>query len=116
MIRLDLKREPYWLDLIDGLRVKVLPCTSALLSAASSSPKLRALPEDASSDLRFLVLTIEAAKLAILDWEGVADEAGEPLPPTSDSIAALMDIYLVARRFAAEYVTRGLLVSAEKNV
>lgn len=115
MIRLDLKREPYWLDLVDGLRVRVLPCTSALLSAASSSPALRDLPDDASSDHRFLVLTVEAAKLAILDWEGVADEAGEPIAPGPESIAALMDIWAVARRFAAEYVTRGLLVSAEKN-
>jgi hypothetical protein len=34
MIRLDLKREPYWLDLVPGVRVHVRPCTTALIMAA----------------------------------------------------------------------------------
>ena len=34
MIRLDLKREPHWLDLGHGVRVHVRPCTTALMMAA----------------------------------------------------------------------------------
>jgi hypothetical protein len=34
MIRLDLKREPYWLDLGHGVRLHVRPCTTALMMAA----------------------------------------------------------------------------------
>jgi hypothetical protein len=115
MIRLNLKKEPYWLDLIDGLRVKVLPCTSAILSAASTAPALRNLPSDTGTDQRFFVLVVEVAKLAIIDWDGVGGEDGGPVEPGPETIAALLDIYMVARAFAAEYVTRGLLVSAEKN-
>lgn len=115
MIRLNLKKEPYWLDVHPGVRVQVAPFTSAMLSAASTSAALRELPADADVDHRFLVLSIEVAKLAILDWEGVGDDAGEVVPVSPDGIAALMDIYQIARAFMAEYVTRGLLWSAEKN-
>ena len=37
MIRLDLKREPYWLDLAPGVRLRVRPCTTALVMAARAS-------------------------------------------------------------------------------
>ena len=116
MIRLNLKKEPYWLDLTEGVRVLVAPLTSAIFSAASTSPALRALPQDASQDHRFYVLSVELAKLAILEWEGVGDEAGEPVDPTPEGIAALMDFIVFVRVFATEYVPRGLLVSEEKNV
>jgi hypothetical protein len=116
MIRLNLKKEPYWLDLIPGVRVKVAPFTSAIMSAASTSPALRALPPETDQDMRFFVLTVEVAKLAILDWDGVGDEAGEPAAVTPEGIAALLDIYQIARAFGVQYVTRGLLVSAEGNV
>ena len=34
MIRLDLKRDPHWLDLGHGVRLHVRPCTTALMMAA----------------------------------------------------------------------------------
>jgi hypothetical protein len=34
MIRLDLKREPHWLDLGHGVRLHVRSCTTALMMAA----------------------------------------------------------------------------------
>jgi len=37
MIRLELKREPYWLDLAPGVRIRVRPCTTALVMAARAS-------------------------------------------------------------------------------
>ncbi len=37
MIRLDLKREPHWLDLGHGVRVQVRPCTTALVMAARAA-------------------------------------------------------------------------------
>lgn len=116
MIRLNLKKEPHWLDLGMGVRVLVAPFTAALMSAATTSPSLRKLHADATSDLRFYTLSVELAKLAILEWDGVGDDEGQPAEVTPEGIVALMDIYVLARAFAAEYVTRGLLVSAEKNV
>jgi hypothetical protein len=35
MIRLDLKREPHWLDLGHGVRLHVRPCTTALMMTGS---------------------------------------------------------------------------------
>ena len=34
MTRLDLKREPHWLDLSHGVRLHVRPCTTALMMTA----------------------------------------------------------------------------------
>ena len=34
MIRLDLERELYWLDLASGVHLHVRPCTKALIIAA----------------------------------------------------------------------------------
>ena len=41
MIRLDLKREPHWLDLGHGVRLHVRPCTTALMMAASRGAAVR---------------------------------------------------------------------------
>ncbi len=115
MIRLNLKKEPYWLELLPGVSVQVVPLTSAIMSAASTSPALRDLPPEADRDMRFLVLTAEVAKLAILDWTGVTGPEGEDVAPSPETVAALIDVPLIANRFEALYVTPGLLVSAEKN-
>ena len=37
MIRLGLKSEPYWLDLLPGVRIKVRPFGTALFFAAQSA-------------------------------------------------------------------------------
>lgn len=116
MIRLNLSKEPFWLDVLPDVAVQVVPLTSAIMSAASTSAAMRALPKGTDADMRFFVLSVEVAKLAILDWRGVAGPEGEDVTPDAETIAALMDIPVIARAFAAEYVTRGLLVSAEKNV
>lgn len=45
MIRLDLSREPRWLDLGHGVRLRVGPLTTALMAAARSDPTVTSLPE-----------------------------------------------------------------------
>jgi hypothetical protein len=115
MLRLNLSRAPHWLDLVSGIRVKVRPISTAIFSAASTSPGMLALPADTHTDARFVALCAEIAKVAIIDWEKVAGEDGAPAEVTPEGIAALMDIYPVAKAFAAGYVVPGLMVSAEKN-
>ena len=39
MLKLNLKREPYWLDLVQGVRIKVKPATTALVMAAGSASR-----------------------------------------------------------------------------
>jgi hypothetical protein len=68
MIRLDLKREPYPLDLGHGVTVTVAPLTSALLMAARHDPAVNARPEDTptASSYRTLALIKAVGRLGIL--------------------------------------------------
>ena len=60
MLRLNLAREPYWLDLGRGVRVQVEPLTTALMVAARSDPEVRDLPEETSVRASFKIRTIVA--------------------------------------------------------
>jgi hypothetical protein len=116
MIRLNLKSEPFWLDLRHGVRVKVPPLTSAILIAARSDPALTALPEDADLGVRSLVFCKAVARLTIAEWEGVADAGGNPVAPTPEGIDALIDLYPIFEAFEVGYVAaHGLALDAEKN-
>ena len=50
MIRLNLSREPIWLDLGHDVRVRVAPLTTSLMAAARSDLAVAALPEGASNE------------------------------------------------------------------
>lgn len=115
MIRLNLETKPCWVDLGHGVRVKVVPITSALIAAASSSAELTGLPPETTTDVRMSVLGSVLARLAILEWEGVGDEAGAPLDPTPDGITALMDLYQLNMAFRDAYLLKGFMVAAEKK-
>ena len=115
MLRLNLAREPHWLDLGLGVRVRVEPLTTALMVAARSDPAVRGLPEGTSDDAVAVVVGKALAERAILDWEGVADADGQPVPVTPEGIAALLDIWPIFERFQMGYVAKGLELEAEKN-
>jgi hypothetical protein len=111
MIRLDLKREPYWLDLGHGVRVHVRPCTTTLIMAA------RAKLMDANGDAgtRTAALLRELAILVIDAWEGVGDDAGEAVPVSPETIAAIMDLWPVAEAFERLYLGSAMVLDEEKN-
>ncbi|PTV93685.1 hypothetical protein C8J27_11350 [Rhodobacter aestuarii] len=115
MIRLNLSNQPEWLDLAPGLRLKLAPLTTALMVAARADPDLAALPEGATQEELALAMAKAVARLAILDWEGVGDEAGAPTAVTPEGIEALLDIWPVFEAFQTRYVARGLMLDAEKN-
>lgn len=116
MLRLNLAREPWWLDLGLGVRVRVEPLTTALMVAARSDPAVRRLPEGTSDDEIAVIFGKALAERAILDWEGVGDADGSPVAVTPAAIAALLDIWPIFERFQMGYVARGLALDAEKNV
>jgi hypothetical protein len=111
MIRLDLKREPYWLDLVPGVRMHVRPCTTALIMAA------RARVADANGDAgtRTAALLRELAILAIDAWEGIGDHDGEEMPVSPEAIAAIMDLWPVAEAFERLYLGPAMVLDDEKN-
>jgi len=116
MLRLNLAREPYWLALCLGVRVRVEPLTTALMVAARSDPSVRTLPKGTGDDEIAVIFGKALADRAILDWEGVGDADGKPVPVSPKGIAALLDIWPIFERFQMGYVAKGLELDAEKNV
>ena len=116
MIRLNLTATPEWLDLAPGLRLLVGPLTTALMVSARADPAIEALPEGASQEALALAMAEAVARRAVLDWEGVGDELGQPLAVTPEGVGALLEIWPVFVAFQTQYVARGLILDAEKNV
>jgi len=115
MIRINLSPEPQWLDLGHGVRLHLMPLTTALMVATRSDPAVQALEVDASNDSRAAVFAAALARRAIVDWEGVGDEIGNVLPMTPDGIDALLSLWPIFEAFNLHYVSRGMLLDAEKN-
>jgi hypothetical protein len=116
MLRLDLTSEPRWLDLGHGVRLRVAPLTTALMVSARSDPDLEALPATASDEARALIFAKAIARRAVTDWDGVGDADGNAAPVTPAGIDALLEVWPIFEAFQATYVSKGLLLDAEKNV
>ena len=121
MLTLDLTNAPRWVELIPGLRVHLRPLTTALMVAARADPALDLAAmagDDMPTATEALALTMAKAlaRQAILDWEGVGDAEGQPVPVSPAAIDAALDIWPVFEAFQTIYVSKGLLLDAEKNV
>lgn len=115
MIRLNLTATPEWLELAPGLRLLVGPLTTALMVSARADLAVETPPEGASQEELALVMAKAVARRAVLDWEGVGDDAGNIIPVTPEGIDALLEIWPVFEAFQTTYVARGLILDAEKN-
>jgi len=116
MIRLNLTATPEWLELAPGLRLLVAPLTTALMVSARADPTIEALPDDANQEDMALAMAKSVARRAVLDWEGVGDDAGNIIPVSPEGIDALLEIWPVFEAFQTQYVAKGLILDAEKNV
>lgn len=116
MIRLDLSTEPKWLDLGSGLRLLVLPVTTATMVAARNDPTVESLPKDASQEQMAVVMAKAVARRIVTDWEGVGDQSGMPMSVTPEGIDALLDIWPVFEAFQTRCLAPHLMLDAEKNV
>ena len=115
MIRLNLTATPEWLDLAPGLRLLVGPLTTALMVSARADPAVETMPEGSGTEELALAMAKAVARRAVLDWEGVGDADGNPVPVSPEAIDALLDIWPVFEAFQTGYVARGLILDAEKN-
>ncbi|MBP7242394.1 hypothetical protein [Amaricoccus sp.] len=116
MLRLDLTSEPRWLDLGHGVRLCTAPLTTALMVAARSDPAVEVLPDSASDEERALAFAKAIARRAVTEWDGVGDADGNPVPVMPPAIDALLEVWPMFEAFQAVYVSKGLLLDAEKNV
>lgn len=133
MLRLDMTRKLAWHDMPGGVRLKLLPITTALMAEARRDPDVvKALqhvppePDDAAPDADpatsratdeavAIPFAVALARLAIVEWEGVGDAKGAPVDPGPETIPALMDIWPIFEAFQTRYVQKGLLLEQEKN-
>jgi len=115
MIRLNLSNRPEWLDLLPGLRVLVAPLTTSLMVSARADPAIDGLSDSSSQEDMALAMAKAVARRAVLDWEGVGDEAGDLVPVSPAGIDALLEIWPVFEAFQAQYVARGLMLDQEKT-
>ena len=115
MIRISLSPEPQWLDLGHGISLQLLPLTTALMVATRSDPAVQDLAADASNDTRAAVFATALARRAIVDWDGVGDESGAVVAVSPEGIDALLSLWPIFEAFNLHYVSRGMLLDAEKN-
>ena len=115
MIRLELSPEPQWLDLGHGVRLKLLPLTTALMVATRADPCVQDLDPVSSNDARAAIFAGALARRAVVDWEGVGDMDANPLPVSNEGIDALLSLWSIFEAFNLYYVSRGMLLDAEKN-
>jgi hypothetical protein len=137
MIDLSQRSEPYELELPYGLKVTVRPLTTAGMAAAQAAAR-RAVeaierqarerteaglaldglpdlsPEGERDGFYQAQLIRELALRHITSWTGVELEGG-PAPPTSENVAAVMELYPVGERFFQEFTLRQVLLNAAKN-
>lgn len=139
MLRLNLKKHPYWLDLPADVRLKLRPLSTALMSAAQAcvikqitgwrrerASRLEAgadasdIPDVDDEETRLALsesLLIKAlARGAILEWQGVLTGDGDAPAPVSDqAVNDLMDIWFIAQDFWKHYTDALFLLEAEGN-
>ena len=115
MIRIQLSPEPQWFELGHGVRLQLLPLTTALMVATRSDPEVQSLDAEANNDRRAAVFAAALARRAVVDWEGVGNADGDTLNVTPEGIDALLSLWPIFEAFNLQYVSRGMLLDAEKN-
>ena len=140
MLKLSINKEPYWIELGVGVRLKVRPCTSPVFYAARAymndrlaklgeeyrrrkevGASLAELPEVENPLVREGLaeeyLNLGLARAAILEWEGVleADE-DKPAPVTPEKIEELFtNFWSLSATFGRQYTGARELLDAEKK-
>jgi hypothetical protein len=124
MLSLDLPTEPYWIELARGVHVRVRPVTTALMAAAQAGAArqleaVRAAEPDMEADLArgtaFAACVKALARHVVVDWKGVGNAAGEPIPCAPDDVERLMEFDFIATAFWDAVTRPAAAVSAEGN-
>lgn len=112
MIRLNPHREPRWFDILPGVRVKVSALTTAIMLAARRDPAVQEAGDPAAQEL---AVGKALARLTILEWEGVGDADGKPVPVTPEAVDQLMDVWDVWTAWVSQVMVTFAGMEAEKN-
>lgn len=132
MIRLGINLEPQWLCLTPGrdggvwVHVRALDTATYQAAQARGATLARELlqeakhliaagaqvlavpsPEDAAGVAGFSqsLFAVGLAQAAIVDWNGVGDETGQPVPVTDDWVRKLMSVPHICDEFLHQYTS-----------
>lgn len=116
MLKLSIDREPFWLDVQPGVRIRLRPATVAAILAAraAAADTLRAGGEAAETQAGF-AFTRALARFGIIEWEGIGDQDGNPVAPSPEAIDAALECWPVFDAIDRFYVAPVLLRTDEKN-
>ncbi len=117
MLKLSPKSsEPFWIDLLPGVRVQVKPISVAmmLVARASAGDAFRSAERD-SIQYANAALTVSLAHQGIVAWEGVGDAEGEPLPVTPEHVDLLLAEWPAFQALDDRYTRPALIQADEKN-
>jgi hypothetical protein len=116
MLKLAVDREPFWLDLLPGVRVQFRPVSVAaiLVARAAAAEVLKAGGDDAEVKAG-LAFTRSLAHSGIAAWEGIGDAEGNPVTPTADTIDAALELWPIFDAIDRLYVAPAITRDAEKN-
>lgn len=123
MIKLGLPTEPYWMNLIDGVRLFVVPCDTILYQAARAKSvrlgrelavdwrekRAAGIEVDNLSDLDIsaglsdFYFARELMLSALREWEGVLDQSGSAASVNEENVSDLMRIPGLANLFLDKY-------------
>lgn len=117
MLKLAFHREPFWLDMLPGVRVQFRPVSVAaiLLARTAAADVLRAGGDDAMVKAG-VAFTRSLAHSGIAAWEGIGDAEGSPVEPSKDTIDAALELWPVFDAIDRLYVGPAIIQDAEKNV
>lgn len=139
MLKLELDRQPRWLDLPHGVKVQVRPLTTTITEAAFAEGLEHLRPfklaaEDAAKagtpmdplgpnganaawlqGMHWHFLVAALVRYGAIAWEGLSGDDGEPLPITSAACIAFAAHPDLGREFFARYRDTLSAVDAEGN-
>ncbi|EBA08949.1 hypothetical protein [Sagittula stellata] len=124
MLRLKLNPDPAWHDLARGVRVLCCPVTSSQMEAVredlfGKTGDAEAEAEETEAEETRVITFVDWCKAlaprVVLDWEGVADESGDPVPPDAEWLSAMLDDDLCYTAFRDRVLMPALLADAEGN-
>ncbi len=116
MLKLSVDREPFWLDVLPGVRIRFRPvAVAAILSARSAATEVLRTGDDDAEMKAGLAFTSSLARSGILAWEGIGNSEGNPVEPTLENIDAALECWPVFDAVDRLYVSPAIIQAAEKN-
>lgn len=119
MFKLNLKSEPYWIDMPKGVRLHVLPAGATLMEGVRKALFSGVVDEDDVKDRAETISKVDWAKAmarhAVIAWDGVGDEKGKEIEPTPDYLDALIEDDTMFQAFMAAYVVPAWQIGEEGN-